>query len=339
MATTEALVKLGYDQSLFLVAFDHRSSFSLGLFGASEPLAPDVLAKIADAKALIFEAFERAIERGAPPTVCGILVDEQFGAEVARKAKARRILLAMPVERSGQLEFQFEYGADFGLHIEAFDPDFCKVLVRYNPQGDRALNLRQTERLARLSEWLHARGRRFLFELLVPATPSQLERCGGRERFDRELRPGLVVETLRELQAGGVEPDIWKVEGLETETDCERVVVQARSGIGREQVGCIVLGRGASLERVLGWLATAAAVRGFDGFAIGRTLWKEALERYVAGKEPREQARDAIAERYLRALTTYRESTRTDSREDAHQADRSAGERGATVFGDSARQP
>jgi myo-inositol catabolism protein IolC len=325
-------MKLGYDESLFLVAFDHRSSFSRGLFGASEPLTPEIAAKVADTKEVIFEAFEQAVARGAPRKACGVLVDEQFGAAVARKAKASGFLLAMPVEKSGQREFQFQYGEDFGRHIEAFDPDFCKVLVRYNPESDRALNARQAEKLARLSDWLHARERKFLFELLVPATPEQLERCGGQERFDRELRAQLVVEAVREMQGGRVEPDIWKIEGLETEADCEHVVEQARAGVGRDQVVCIVLGRGAGLARVLGWLATAAPVRGFDGFAIGRTLWQEALERYVAGTEARDKTRAEIADRYLRALAAYVESARRGragvtpaaERADAERRDRDA---------------
>jgi myo-inositol catabolism protein IolC len=308
-------MKLGYGTPLFFVAFDHRSSFSRGLFGASEPLTPELVARIADTKELIFEAFERSIGRGAPRASCGVLVDEQFGASVARKAKAREFLLAMPVEKSGQREFQLEYGDDFGRHIDAFDPDFCKVLVRYNPEGDRDLNQRQTVKLARLSEWLHAHERKFLFELLVPATPEQLTRCGSQELYDHELRGQLVVETLRELQGGGVEPDIWKIEGLETPADCERVVVQARAGVGRSEVVCIVLGRGADLERVLGWLATAAPVPGFDGFAIGRTLWLDALERYVLREATREEACDTIANRYLRAIAAYVDGARRGRRD------------------------
>jgi myo-inositol catabolism protein IolC len=330
-------MNLGYDESLFLVAFDHRSSFSRGIFGATEPLPSDVIAKVTDTKNLIFEAFERAIAQGAPRTKCGILVDEHFGAGVARKAKAGGFLLAMPVERSGQREFQFEYGAEFGRHIESFDPAFCKVLVRYNPEGDRALNQRQTVKLAELSDWLHARGRKFLFELLVPATPEQLERCGGQERFDRVLRAQLVVEVLRELQAGGVEPDIWKIEGLETAAECVRVVGQARAGVGREHVVCIVLGRGASLERVLGWLATAAPVPGFDGFAIGRTLWLQALEKYVAGTATREQARDEIADRYLRALAAYVQDTKRAREAGAQPPEGGRGERGAQESSHPAR--
>lgn len=303
-------MKLGYDQSLYLMAFDQRSSFSKGLFGATAPLSAEVQAKIRDAKNLIFEAFKQATMLGAPRALSGVLVDEQFGTSVAREAKAGGFKLAMPVEKSGLAEFQFEYGEDFGKHIEKFDPDFTKVLVRYNPEGDRELNLRQTRKLAQLSDWLHARQRKFLFELLVPATPAQLELCGGQERYDLNLRAELVVQVLRELQQGGVEPDIWKIEGLETASDCAAVVAQARAGSGRDGVGCIVLGRGANLERVLGWLATAAPVPGFDGFAVGRTLWRDALKRYVANEQTREKTRGEIAERYLRLIRAYAEDAR-----------------------------
>jgi 5-dehydro-2-deoxygluconokinase len=298
---------LGYLQSLDIVAFDHRSSFSQGLFGASPPLSPELLARIADTKEVIFEAFVEAIARGAPRRRAGVLVDEQFGADVARKAKAAGFLLAMPVERSGQAEFEFEFGDDFGRHIEAFEPDFSKVLVRYNAEGDRALNQRQTDRLARLARWLRDHGRKFLFELLVPATPPQLERSGGQAGYDQELRPALVVRALEELQRGGVEPDIWKIEGLESSADCGRVVAQARSGRERREVSCIVLGRGASFERVLGWLAIAAPVPGFIGFAVGRTLWEDTLKEYVAGRWSRQETREAIADRYLQLIHAYGE--------------------------------
>jgi myo-inositol catabolism protein IolC len=298
---------LGYRQQLDIVAFDHRSSFSKGLFGASAPVPPEVAARIRDTKEVIFSAFLEAIARGAPRRDAGVLVDEHFGADVARKAKAGGFLLAMPVERSGRPEFEFEFGDDFGRHIEAFDPDFSKVLVRYNAEGDRALNVRQTEKLARLSRWLQDRGRKFLFELLVPATPAQLEACGGQASYDRELRPALVLRAIAELQAGGVEADIWKIEGLDSAADCARVVAQARSGSKRQDVSCIVLGRGASVERVLRWLAIAAPVPGFIGFAVGRTLWGDALKEYVAGTRSRVETRAAIADRYLQMVHAYAE--------------------------------
>src|SRR5262249_55088509 len=194
---------------------------------------------------------------------------------------------------------------------DAFDPAFSKVLVRYNADGDRALNRRQTANLARLSRWLRERELKFLFELLVPGTPEQLARAGGQGGYDRELRAALVVRPIAELQAGGVEPDIWKIEGLESAEDCARVVAQARSGSGRQEVSCIVLGRGASFSRVLRWLAIAAPVPGFIGFAVGRTLWEEALKKYVGGALSRRETRGAIADRYLQLAHAYATDART----------------------------
>ena len=298
----------GYDKPLYLVAFDHRGSFEKDLFGASEPVPPDVRDGIVGVKGLIFDAYLRALAEGEPRDVCGVLVDEEFGSDVARRAKAERVPLAMPVEKSGQEEFEFQYGDEFGQHIEAFDPAFAKVLVRYNPDGDPELNRRQTERLAKLSHWLRDRDRKFLFELLVPATKDQLSRFGGDQRaYDRELRPDLVVATIAALQAGGVEPDIWKIEGLDSTEACEAVVAQAQAE-GRSQVKCIVLGRGAEEPQVIEWVKIGARVDGFDGFAVGRTLWEDALKKYLAGQASRDEAIEQISSRYRDVIRAYRKA-------------------------------
>lgn len=297
---------LGYDKPLYLMAFDHRGSFEHDLFGASEPVSAQVSDGIVKVKELIFDAHVRALAEGAPRNCCGVLVDEEFGAGVARRAKAERVPLAMPVEKSGREEFEFQYGDDFAAHIEAFDPTFSKVLVRYNPEGDAGLNERQTSRLARLSDWLRERGRKFLFELLVPATQNQLNRFGGDQRaYDRELRPDLVVATIAALQRGGVEPDIWKIEGLDTTAACDRVVAQAQAQ-DRDDVKCIVLGRGADEQQVIEWVRIGAAVDGFDGFAVGRTLWEEALRKYLAGQASHDEAVYEISSRYRDVINAYR---------------------------------
>jgi myo-inositol catabolism protein IolC len=296
---------LGYCKPLYLLAFDHRGSFERDLFNAPHPITDQVRAGIVDAKEVIYEAFVEATERGVSRDAAGILVDEQYGTSVARKAERAGHVLAMPVEKSGQAEFDFEYGDDFGPHIEAFDPAFAKVLVRYNPDGDPTLNRGQTERLARLSTWLRDRDRRFLFELLVPATPEQLSAAGGdARRYDREIRPGLVVRIIVAMQEGGVEPDIWKIEGLDSAEACTDVVAAARRG-GRDEVCCIVLGRGADEPQVIEWLRIAASVPGFDGFAVGRTLWEEPLRDLIAGKVEREAAVHTIAQRYLETVKGF----------------------------------
>jgi myo-inositol catabolism protein IolC len=303
---------LGYDGKLYILAFDHRGSFQKKMFGIEGDPTPEQTETIADAKHLIFEGLLKATEEGVDPHATGCLVDEQFGApkRTPEEAKERGLLLAMPVEKSGQNEFDFEYGEEFGEHIEKCDPDFSKVLVRYNPEGDAEMNQHQAEKLKRLGDWLHEHDRKFLFELLVPAEPDQLESVGGdEERYDRELRPELMRHAILDLQDAGVEPDIWKIEGIDSQEDCESISKTARRD-GRHGVICVVLGRGADDAKVEHWLRTGAPVEGYAGFAIGRTIWWDALKGFLDGDIEREEAAGRIAEKYLRFVQVYREAAR-----------------------------
>lgn len=290
---------LGFDQPLYVLPFDHRGSFQTRMFGWKGTLTAEQTAAVAAAKRVVYDGFEKALAAGVPREKAGILVDEQFGAAILRDAAARRVATACPAEKSGQDEFDFEYGAEFARHIEAFEPTFCKVLVRYNPEGDPALNRRQSERLRQLSDYLHGESRsRFMFELLVPAEPAQLERVGGDKRaYDLEIRPGLMVGAIEQLQDAGIEPDVWKIEGLDRRGDCERVVAAARCG-GRSRVGCIILGRGEDAQKVRDWLSLAAAVPGFIGFAVGRTAFWDPLVDWRAGRITREAAAEEVGRRY-----------------------------------------
>jgi 5-dehydro-2-deoxygluconokinase len=303
---------LGYDGRLYILAFDHRGSFQKKLFGIQGDPTPEQTDKIADAKHLIFEGLLKASEEGAEPGVTGCLVDEQFGAPkgIPAQAKERGLILAMPVEKSGQHEFDFEYGDDFGSHIEQFDPEFSKVLVRYNPDGDAEMNSRQAGRLKRLADWLHERDRKFLFELLVPPEDAQLESVGGdSDRYDAELRPELMRRTIVELQDAGVEADVWKIEGIDTQEDCARIAQTCRRD-GRDGVICVVLGRGADDAKVEHWLRQGAPVEGYAGFAIGRTIWWDALKGSIDGELEREDAARQIADNYLRFVRVYGEAAR-----------------------------
>jgi myo-inositol catabolism protein IolC len=303
---------LGYDGKLYILAFDHRGSFQKKMFGIEGDPTPEQTDTIADAKLLIYEGLEKATEQGVDPHATGCLVDEQFGTpkRVPEQAKENGLLLAMPVEKSGQNEFDFDYGDDFGAHIEKFDPDFSKVLVRYNPEGDAGMNERQTERLKRLADWLHEHDRKFLLELLVPAEDHQLEKVDGdADRYDAELRPELMRRTITEFQDAGVEADIWKIEGIDSQEDCERISKTARRE-GRDGVICVVLGRGADDAKVEHWLRTGAPVEGYAGFAIGRTIWWDALKGFLDGDIERDDAAGRIAEKYLRFVQVYREAAR-----------------------------
>lgn len=290
---------LGFTRDLFIMPFDHRGSFQEKLFGIKgrQPTAAET-AEIASYKQIIYDGFTKAIAAGVPRDKAGILVDEQFGTEILKDAKAKGFMTACPAEKSGQDEFDFEYGAEFGAHINKFGPTFVKVLVRYNPEGEAELNKRQSERLKKLSDYCHKHNNKFMFELLVPATKDQLAQCGGdTATYDKTMRPALMVTAMQQLQAAGIEADVWKLEGIETAEDSRKVAEQARAG-GRKDVGVIVLGRGENAEKVKHWLTTAAKVPGLIGFAVGRTIFWEPLKAAKDGKITREEAADQVAKNY-----------------------------------------
>src|SRR6202035_1007491 len=162
-------MRVGFDKPLYILPFDHRGSFQVKMFGWKGTLTPEQTAEVAATKQVIYDGFKAALAAGVQKEKAGILVDEQFGAAILRDAAKHGYCTACPAEKSGQDEFDFEYGEEFAKHIEMFNPTFCKVLVRFNPEGDKTLNQRQATRLKRLSDYLHGKGKSmFMFELLVP---------------------------------------------------------------------------------------------------------------------------------------------------------------------------
>ena len=275
----------GYSRDLFVLPFDHRSSFEAGLLGirGREPDAQEV-SRLSEYKRTIYDGLVQAIEGGVPPRSAAVLVDQKYGLEILADANGRGIISCAPVEKSGQDEFDFEYGESLGARLEEAVHTFAKVLVRYNSDGDGAVNGKQRRRLKVLSDHTRAGGSRFMFELLVPATDAQLEAVGGdRQAYDRDVRPELAMRTIAELHAEGIEPDVWKVEGMD---DPEAAV------------GVIVLGRGENEERVRHWLAVGGRTEGFIGFAVGRTVFWQLLVDQKDGACSREVATGRIAATY-----------------------------------------
>ena len=267
-------------KDLLILAFDHRASFSEKLFGIKgRPPTADEKKKIEEAKQIIFEGFKAAVKKKVPKEIAGLLVDEEFGTAILKEAKRDNFNFAMPAEKSGQEEFDFEYGDQYAKHIEEFDPTYLKVLVRYNPESEAALNKRQLQRLKILSDYLAKTKRPFLFELIVPASPAQLASLGGsKEKYDLELRPKLMCEAIKQIQDGGVDVSIWKLEGVEDPKNAKAIVKQAQAG-GRK-VGVITLGRGESKDKVKEWLAVGVKIPGIIGFAVGRTIFWDPLVEF-----------------------------------------------------------
>lgn len=309
---------LGFDKPLYILAFDHRdlllaksvSEDMLEMLTADQKAEIELArSELLLAKRVVFRGFEAALAAGVTQDNAGMLVDERFGADILAKAEGQGYMIACPAERSGQEEFDFEYGEDFAKHIETFQPTFCKVQVRYNPEGDQDLNRRQSARLKRLSDYLHGESQSlFMLELVLPPEKAQLKELkGDRKAYDVEIRPRLKIEAIQQLQDAQVEPDVWAIEGLDSREDCEKVVAAVRRG-GRNKIGCIILGQGKDQKRARECLITAAGVPGFIGFTIGRAIFSEPLTRWASRKITLQAAATEIGKRYREFVNIFEEN-------------------------------
>ncbi len=316
---------------IFALAFDHRDSFRREFMRLAADPTPEQQELMVAAKGVVVEALLRAAP-GVAGSCPALLIDAEYGSRHVRAAHEGGLAVAMPLEVSGQRELRFEDDGDFAAVVERYEPEYAKVLIRYNPDGDTRMNARQRARLGQLVSWLRGRPTRLMLELLVPAEPEQLESLDGdRDRYDRQMRAELTARAVAEIGADGILPSLWKLEGPESRADAEQVAA-AVLGVDPD-AACLVLGRGADPHAVGRWLMTAAEARGFAGFAVGRTLWWEALGDFVAGGD-REAAVKAIAENYLVLVRTYETAwtaAQSRSSQDEQRGDRHA-TRSADVY-------
>ncbi len=305
--------EIGYDKPLFVQPFDHRGSFKKKFFDIKGDWTvngdTDEYTPIVDTKTLVYRGLLKAIDMGVPAEHVGLLVDSEYGSHIQFDARDKGIPVATCIEKSGQPVFDFEYGSRWQDHLRFIGPDIVKVLVRYHPEDDALDNREQLTRLKQVSDFVRDQeDLHYMFELLVPATTDE-EKAAG-DAYDKEQRYQRMIQSIQEIQDYGVEPDIWKLEGLESAEQAKAVAEAARAGesaegLSRARVGCILLGRGSDAEQVYAWLRTAAAVPGWIGFAVGRTNFADAVMAYLEGRSGEEQAVEEIARNYKKCVDVW----------------------------------
>jgi myo-inositol catabolism protein IolC len=288
---------------LYVLAFDHRTSLIAALRTVGGDPTDDV-GRAFTVKSLIWDAFREALHEGVRREHAAVLIDTTYGDHAIRSARREGIAVAVPVEESGSREFAFEHD-DWRDRLDEVDPTWAKALLRYNSDGDRAINERQRRKLEELARYCRVSGRDLMLELLVPPEPEQLEALGGdRARYERELRPWLMLRAIQDLVRAGIRPAVWKIEGLDRPDDAQRIAAEAAG----EGTRCIVLGRGEDRATVDAWLRAAAVSEGFAGFAIGRSIWWEPVRAFFDAAEEdaaRDEAIAAIASEYRRCIDVF----------------------------------
>jgi 5-dehydro-2-deoxygluconokinase len=292
------LANLGYEHPLYILPFDHRTGL-YKTFGWTEPLTPEQVEAMKAGRRLIYDAIKKAVDMGIPKNAVPVFTDDTFGADVLVDAAHDGFMTVLTTEKSGTHFFDFEHGNTFADTIQQFKPTFTKALVRYNPEGNKDDNRRSLENLKRLSDFSHEHGYKFIIEPLIAATEDQLDSIGGaKDVYDETLRPSLTTRMITEMHEAGVEPDIWKIEGFKDPANYALVVAAARVG-GRDRVSIISLGRNETDETVEQWLRAGSQTPGVIGFAIGRTIFLEALQQFQSGTLSHDEAVQRITEKFF----------------------------------------
>jgi len=275
---------------LLILPFDHRSSFSKNILGLEGKLNNQQQKEISNLKEIIFESFLKVQKKYHYRDYFGILVDEEYGSEIIKKAKKSKAKICLPVEKSGQAELQFAYGRSFGQHITKFKPDYVKVLVRYNPLN-KEVNKKQLQKLKELNKFCRKNNYQIILELLVPSTNRDLKIAKTENNYNRQLRLKRTLGAIKEIKKV-IQISIWKLEGFD-KIGWSKIIKATN-----QKSKIIFLGRGEEKALVAKWLKAALPYKEIIGFAIGRTVFLEPLKQYAAGKINKEYAVKKIADNF-----------------------------------------
>ncbi|MDP2631558.1 MAG: DUF2090 domain-containing protein [Candidatus Uhrbacteria bacterium] len=270
---------------LFILPFDHRSSFSK-LIGFTYPTNRKGTREAKAMKEVIFDGFLQARNQVENKDQLAILVDEEFGTDILKKAKKKNIKFAQTVEKTSQEFFDFNYEDDFDKHLLRYKPEFAKALVRYNPNQHKA-NKIQNAKLKKLSDFCMKEDIKLIIELLV----------------QEDNKKEVLMRSIQQILKAGVEPSVWKLEGLPHVKDW----IEMRRAT---YIPIIVLGRGSSKKKVDEWLSVAAKSNVVDGFAVGRTIFASVISDYSNKKIARKVAVERIAKNYLHFIKLWEKSVK-----------------------------
>ena len=278
------------NQPLLILPFDHRSSFSKNILGLEGKLNKTQKKEISDLKKIIFEAFLSVQKKYRRKNYFGILVDEEYGLSLLREAKKHSAIVTVPVEKSGQEVLAFEYGWRFGAHIRKANPDYVKVLIRYNPLNQE-INQRQAVKLKKLDQFCQKNNYKIILELLVPPTEADLKIAKTEKNYNSKLRLTRTIDAIKEIKKM-IGVDVWKLEGFD-KSGWQKIIKV--TGVNSK---IIFLGRGEDKKMVTTWLKSAIPFKQLIGFAIGRTIFLETLQKYHAEKITHDQAIKEIATKF-----------------------------------------
>ncbi len=284
-------------KNLFVLPFDHQTGLWKA-FGWSEPITDEQNALMIETRDITYEGYQYGLSLGIPASDTAILTDDIYGKNVIDNAKKNSHPLIYTLEKSGQPSLVFQHD-DWQDRVLKNKPEWIKTLVRYNPEANRA-DLDATLVNAKIvSDFAKAHNIPYMIEPLVQPTDTQKEIAD----FDHTMRPDLTVRMINEIYEAGIFPTVWKIEGSD---DIEFYNKSANAIAAHDtNARIVVLGRNETIETVSTWMATGAQNDYVIGFAVGRTVFLDAIKKYISKEMTRDQAVQQIGENFYKIYKAF----------------------------------
>jgi 5-dehydro-2-deoxygluconokinase len=271
---------------LMALAIDHRAQL--------ETLADRVGAPRERINAFKSLALAAAAEVAEGRPGYGLLLDETYGREALFAAAKHPFWVGRPVEQPGSRPLRFEFGGDIGGRLAEWPVTHTvKCLAFFHPDDEAALKEEQTATLLTL----HDAARRNNLELLIEIIASRHGRLADRT----------TAEVIDGLYRAGIKPDWWKLEPQPSPAAWQ-AVERAITGNDRWCRGVVLLGLEAPEKELIAAFATCAEAPIVKGFAVGRTIFNDAAEKWLAGAIDDRAAIADMAVRFARLTRAWQQA-------------------------------
>jgi 5-dehydro-2-deoxygluconokinase len=284
-------------EKLCILPFDHQTGLWKA-FGWTVPITLEQEILMEQTRMIIYQGYLKSLEMGVIKQETAILTDDNYGRKVIEQAKKDNVPVIYTLEKSGQPYLLFNH-ENWQEKISEIQPDWIKTLVRYNPLNDPGHLQITRENLLLVSNFAKEHTIGFMIEPLVPPTPEQSE----NNDYDHQLRPDLTVQMIHEIYNAGIFPNIWKIEGSDTTEFYKKSADAIASHDSNARI--VVLGRNETLDQVGQWLTVGGENDSVIGFAVGRTVFLDAIKKFIAGEYTDQQAIDQISENYFKLYQTF----------------------------------
>ena len=249
--------------------------------------------QIAALKALLFSAFERVAATRAD---VGILLDDQYGADLLNQASRRGLWIARALDVPLSRPVAFSSGDDVARALGDWQPDqIAKLMVYAHPHDPADVAHAQWGRMVQLATAALAAKRSYLIEFQSPVG----------------VEPGVdyLPRMIADAYARGVAPDWWKLPPI---ADAQQwadaaAIIRACDPTCR---GMLVLGQTAEPGALAAALGAAAAEPLVRGFAIGRAIFADASSQWLRDEIDDKTLIDEVADRFSATIAAWQDSRR-----------------------------